>query len=296
MANQEILNRKDVLTGFHTREGLTEYLNSRLTTVYNRPSSLSVIMLDLDNFKGINDKYGHLVGDDALRFFSMIINTAPKGQHFVARYGGDEFVIVLPDNESCKESLEISKRVSTLLQKDKFVTPTGEVKINTSIGIGNYPRDAKTARELIEAADQALYYAKKHGKNRIIPSSSMREVSKRDKYLSALKIILLVTAIILSVASFMTTGSLRGIVDYINGIEYYGRYELNRFSTGRNFAQIELKSGKTMKGWIISETKDGILFNVVKPVFNAFSVSIMTSIKPVKIPQERIKSVIKSIQ
>src|SRR3989338_4849354 len=105
MANIEILNRKDPLTGFHTKEGLNEYLGSRLSAVYEKAKDLSVIMVDLDNFKGINDKYAHLVGDDALRYFSMVINSVLKGQLFVARYRGDEFVIVMADSPDGKMSV-----------------------------------------------------------------------------------------------------------------------------------------------------------------------------------------------
>ena len=186
MANMEILNRKDPLTGFHTKDGHNEYLMSKITSVYEKAKSLSVLILDLDNFKGINDKYGHQIGDDVLRFFSMAINMALKGQHFVARYGGDEFVIVLFDNEQGNESLEVAHRIKTVLNKEKFSSPRGAIKMSTSIGISNFPRDGKTVREIIDVADQAMYYAKKHGKNQVISSRNMKVVSLRNKFIATI--------------------------------------------------------------------------------------------------------------
>ena len=129
MVNSEILNRKDPLTGFHTKEGLNEYLASQLTAVYEKVKHLSVIILDLDKFKEINDTHGHMVGDDALRYFSMVINTVLKGQHFVARYGGDEFVIVMPDSLDGWDSLDVAACIKEALNKEKFYTEIGRAHV-----------------------------------------------------------------------------------------------------------------------------------------------------------------------
>ena len=296
MANTEILNRKDPLTGFHTKEGLNEYLTSRLNAIYDNPKSLSVIMLDLDSFKGINDKYGHLTGDDALRFFARVINTALKGQHFVARYGGDEFVIVMPDSNNCRESTEIANRIRMGLQKDKFVTPTGTIRINTSIGIGNYPRDAKTPRELIEMADQALYYAKKHGKNRVIHSRGLKSTFAIDKIFLGIKTVLVLCVILVLIITFGSTGSLRGVALYCGRIGYYGQFKYNQLFKRYNYCSVELKRAREIQGWIIEDKANYLVLSPIKPALKLTSLGSATVFQPIKIPRTFILAVSKSLK
>lgn len=295
MSNPEVLNRKDPLTGFHTKDGLYEYLTSRLTAVYERFERLSVIILDLDNFKGINDKYGHLIGDDALRFFSMVINKVLKGQHFVARYGGDEFVIAMPDTKDGKESLDVAQRIKAALEKEKLTTVSGTIKIKSSIGVASFPQDGKAPRELLEKADQALYFAKKHGRNKIIQSSSLHSHTVKAKAILVIKILL--AAVLLSGIFLIYRGadSLNGVVVYYQNISYYVDYYIHGKKEKRNYDYIELNEGKHLEGWIIKEDKDFYWLNFTRPVLrlNPLTANTIVSLQPIKIPKTSIRSSIK---
>ncbi|HOW36076.1 MAG TPA: GGDEF domain-containing protein [Candidatus Omnitrophota bacterium] len=298
MANAELLNRKDGLTGFHTKEGLNEYLSSKLTSVYERVSKFSIIILDLDNFKGINDKYGHLAGDDALRYFSGIINKVLKGRFFVARYGGDEFIIAMQDSVDGRESWDIANKVRSLLARERFHTVTGWVKINSSFGIATYPDDEKTPRGLIEMADQALYYAKKHGRNKIVRCQRIRRYSVKDNLIKAFQWFIAAVFAVVILTSFRDTNSLKGVFDYFQNIGNYVDFCLYSRKANRNYGVFKLKDGKLLEGWIIKETPDTFLLSMKKPTLssNPFAGSRTTLIQPVKVPKAMVYSSIKSLK
>ena len=121
-----------------------------------------VVMCDIDNFKGINDKYGHIVGDKVLILVSKIINSITREEDFVCRYGGDEFTIILKD---CSIESAINKMNDI---RNRIITVMYELDINVTIsfGITEY-EDGKTLTEAIDEADRALYKSKINGKNRI---------------------------------------------------------------------------------------------------------------------------------
>ena len=157
-----------------TKDGLTKlYINRHFMTLLENEvrrcsrykHNMSVIMLDIDDFKLINDNCGHLVGDQILREVSNQILTTVRKIDVAARYGGEEFVILLP--ETTKEGAGIiaerlRKNIANLrvnTNDDKVVTTT------VSMGISQFPNDGTTAEEMIEAADKALYHSKRNGKN-----------------------------------------------------------------------------------------------------------------------------------
>lgn len=296
MANPEILNRKDPLTGFHTKEGLGEYLSSKIASLFEKTERLSVIILDLDNFKGINDRYGHLVGDDALRYFSMVINKALRGQHFVARYGGDEFVIVMPDSATGKDSFDVAGRIRVLFRKERFHTPRSTINIRSSIGIATYPADAKTARELLGMADQALYYAKKHGRNKIVRCSYIKAHSFLDKLTLFIKLAAAIVLIAAVLVSYFGTGSLKGVVVYYQNIHAYIDYQLHFKRDKHNYCYLEFKNGRKVEGWIVKENSDMLFISISKPILILNPLRSTFAIAPVKIPKAVIYSSIKTFK
>ena len=165
--------RTDSLTKVYNHGYFLERLKDELLLVEENASSLSIIMLDVDYFKVYNDTYGHLVGDEVLILMVKTIQRFIKKKDAIGRWGGEEFVICLPE-ASLKEALLVAKRiqetletmyVSVLEQKD-IPVPT------VSQGIAEFPREADDAFRLIDLADQRLYVAKERGRNQIEPGPS----------------------------------------------------------------------------------------------------------------------------
>ena len=290
MANSEILNRKDPLTGFHTKEGLNEYLSSKMSgSAYEKTKPMSVIILDLDNFKGINDRFGHMAGDDALRFFSGAMNTALKGQHFVARYGGDEFVIVMFDSEDGRGGTEVGSRIKAVLNKERFNSPVGPLKIGSSIGISNYPHDGKTPREILEAADQALYYVKKHGRKKALSSRHIRAEAIRDKVFFAAKLAVVLFILFAGFFSYRRSESFKGVVYYYRNFYDYAQYRIYALLKPKNYLSLDLKDGNKIAGWIIREDSNSVSLSMQKPALRLGPSNEGIIFQPVKIPRVLIR-------
>jgi len=157
---------RDVLTGLYNRLAINGILSKLWSDGHMTDTPLTVAMLDLDNFKEVNDRYGHVVGDELLKEVSYIIKKSLREEDVAIRYGGEEFVIILPktDSSGAKIPLErIRKRI-----EDETFTDAG-IKTTVSIGVSVYPDDRPlNMEELIKYADAALYEAKTRGKNRIL--------------------------------------------------------------------------------------------------------------------------------
>jgi diguanylate cyclase (GGDEF)-like protein len=162
------LSHRDGLTGLDNyrefRRQLSEEAQRSLR--YGRPFSL--LMLDLDHFKQVNDTYGHLAGDEALRSLAGLIRREVRPVDRIARYGGEEFAIILPETATAG-ALATAERIREILATRPIpVNGEREVTLTVSIGVGTYPDDADTEERLVGAADQALYVAKNGGRNRVI--------------------------------------------------------------------------------------------------------------------------------
>ena len=129
--------------------------------------AFSVLFLDVDKFKGINDSHGHLIGTKLLLEMGEIIRGVIKKEDFAFRYGGDEFVMLLTDTNAAKAS-ELAEKIRTQVEKNTFLARDGlNVKLTVSIGIANCPEHAVTKRDIIEAADGAMYAVKRSTRNRV---------------------------------------------------------------------------------------------------------------------------------
>lgn len=171
---QETLRRqamRDPLTGVFNRRYMEETLARELHRAARQHSALSLLMLDLDRFKEYNDTLGHFAGDDLLRSAAATMQRAVRADDVVCRYGGDEFVIIMPDAEGAI----VDQRAASLLdQLQQF--PRGDAagpghSVTVSIGIAAYPADATEPQELLLVADRALYQAKRAGRARFARAS-----------------------------------------------------------------------------------------------------------------------------
>lgn len=158
--------RHDPLTGALNRHGLDEAMNREVSKVKRLDTPLCVAMLDIDNFKKLNDTLGHATGDVALAHLASVAREVMRPQDTLARYGGEEFVILLPDTPLDK-GIEAMTRLQRELTKRFFMAGAEKVLITFSAGVAQLLAD-ETGFDAIKRADQAMYLAKRAGKNRVL--------------------------------------------------------------------------------------------------------------------------------
>lgn len=158
--------RHDPLTGALNRKGLDEAIERELSIVRRKETPLCVALLDIDNFKKLNDSLGHAAGDDALTHLATVARNCIRPQDTLARYGGEEFVILLPDTVLDK-GIEAMTRLQRELTKRFFLAGSEKVLITFSAGVAQLASD-EVVSDAIKRADQAMYLAKRSGKNRVV--------------------------------------------------------------------------------------------------------------------------------
>jgi two-component system, cell cycle response regulator len=157
----------DPLTGLHNRRFLMEALDRELRRSLRSNVPLSLIMADIDHFKKINDTYGHQAGDAVLMTIAAGLSQQLRPYDLVARFGGEEFALVLPETSS-ELALQIGERLRLGIHEERFAEIGEAVRVSISMGVTTFAGDrGKTVDELIREADQALYRAKRGGRNRV---------------------------------------------------------------------------------------------------------------------------------
>ncbi len=168
LSNASELVRHDLLTGALNRKGLDEALEKEIGRLRRQQGTLSLALLDIDNFKTLNEAHGNVVGDAALVHLSKIVQTTVRPQDQLARYGGEEFVVLLP-NTPVEDAVAVMIRVQRELTREFFLTNNEKVLITFSCGVAEI-HDAEDPYEALKRADAAMYRAKRAGKNRVIPA------------------------------------------------------------------------------------------------------------------------------
>ncbi len=158
--------RHDPLTGALNRQGLDEAIHREVSKVKRQDTPLCMAMLDIDNFKKLNDTLGHATGDIALTHLAEVAREVMRPQDTLARYGGEEFVIMLPDTP-LEKGIEAMTRLQRELTKRFFMSGADKVMITFSAGVAQLAA-GETGPEAIKRADQAMYLAKRAGKNRVL--------------------------------------------------------------------------------------------------------------------------------
>ncbi|BAU23791.1 hypothetical protein THC_1426 [Caldimicrobium thiodismutans] len=162
------LSIRDPLLGIYNRRFLIEMLKKEEKKAKRTGKPFSIILADLDHFKKINDTYGHFVGDRILKEFSDLVGSLIRGMDYFARFGGEEFLIMLP--EISKDSaVLVAERIRKALEKHEILISEGQtIKLTASFGVAEYPADALNYEGLIKKADTRLYQAKAEGRNRVV--------------------------------------------------------------------------------------------------------------------------------
>ncbi|HVZ59732.1 MAG TPA: GGDEF domain-containing protein [Terriglobales bacterium] len=160
----------DFLTGLKTRGYFEQQLELEIKRFERKRIGFALVMLDIDHFKQLNDRYGHHVGDQVLRDVASILMKDMRDIDTVARYGGEEFVMILPETSGPK-ALRVAHRLRSTVENARF--PAAAEQLTISAGVAVFNADAQSKRELIECADAALYQAKSQGRNQVLLHSEI---------------------------------------------------------------------------------------------------------------------------
>jgi two-component system, cell cycle response regulator len=163
----------DALTGLHNRRYLESHLGTLVDEASARGKPLSLLILDIDYFKSINDNYGHDAGDDVLREFATRVRKSTRGIDLAARYGGEEFVIVMPETDMAVAAV-VAERIRRRIAGEPFPIQKGDAALDVtiSIGLAALASATDTAETVLKRADQALYRAKRDGRNRVVANAA----------------------------------------------------------------------------------------------------------------------------
>lgn len=167
----EDLSTRDPLTGLYNRRKFHEFMRNEIVRASRHERGFSVIMVDLDDFKYINDTYGHPTGDMVLKELAVLLEAELRNADVLARLGGDEFAIILPETEVAR-GLQVANKLHQSLAGKEFELPVGKKRITASFSMVSFPEDGRTEDQIYEAMDVVLYKAKAQGKNQVMTSEA----------------------------------------------------------------------------------------------------------------------------
>jgi diguanylate cyclase (GGDEF)-like protein len=174
-SRREVVRRatEDELTGLRTRRSAFTVLERELRRSERTGRAFCVLMLDLDDLKGINDRHGHMAGDAALRAVGEAIGSRIRRVDIGARFGGDEFVVLLPETDPTGGWV-VAEQIRRAVKETALEVDGVRVPLSASVGIVSYPHDGTTVGGLLECADEAMYRSKRGGRDRVsgVPDST----------------------------------------------------------------------------------------------------------------------------
>jgi diguanylate cyclase (GGDEF)-like protein len=161
------LSITDGLTKLYSHRYFKQRLEEELGLANRYSSQLSLLILDIDHFKHYNDNYGHVAGDHVLMEVGKLLKEQSEGTHIVARYGGEEMVLIAPETTK-EQAVELAEKIRKAVESYSFAVGKETTRVTVSIGLGTFPQDAETPLDLISNSDKALYAAKSRGRNCIV--------------------------------------------------------------------------------------------------------------------------------
>lgn len=160
-----IMANRDALTRANNRRRFLEFLETEIKKSKMTNKALSLMMLDIDNFKSVNDQFGHVVGDQVLCHFVTVVLSGIREIDVFGRLGGEEFGVILPET-SGEGAVIVAERLRSMVENQEFVLSTGSIKVTVSIGVAELKAE-ESRKQLIVRADTAMYVAKQNGRNRV---------------------------------------------------------------------------------------------------------------------------------
>jgi len=245
--------QKDFLTGFYSREHMASVFEKRIIEANLHNEKFSILLIDIDHFKKINDKYGHLWGDEFLKYVSSTLRLTLEDKGLIFRYGGDEFVVVF-STPNPKEAFALARQFNVVMKNRPFLFNGRLFKITLSCGLATYPDDAKKVEDLLKAADKALYFSKRFGRN--TTTRADRIAAQKFKMIS---LVVLEVCFIGALVFFINAYLFKGVIQ-----RAVSRLPIRTlFPTGvAAGTTIVLKSGDVILGRIVAEDEDKLVVEV----------------------------------
>ena len=246
--------RKDFLTGCYSKEELYQILDrvKAECNIYKRP--FSILVLDLDHFKAYNDKYGHLDGDEVLKYFASTLRLSfDEGECIPVRFGGDEFIIIFP-GKGAGETHALANGFAHNLRKRPFLMRGRIFKMHFSGGIAAYPNDGTDTDDLLQKSDKAMYYSKTHGRGKTTHYEGMwLKTLKRSIFLLVIGVLVIGVVYYKLYSERVRVGE--AVARVKRGINATLAPEQSAAGKAPKLDRIYLKSGRVFSGRIIRETE-----------------------------------------
>ena len=251
------MDEKDFLTGCLSKEAINGALDKiRAQSSFNK-TPFSVLVIDLDHFKAYNDKYGHIDGDEVLKYFSSTLRLSIREEDgLIFRFGGDEFIVIFPD-KTAEKAYSIAVEIIKAFKKRPFLSGGRMLRLSFSGGIASYPIDGNEADTILARADKAMYFSKTHGRKRV---TLYRRIFR--KTLARMFLIFMAVLLLAGIVFYLQQFSFK---DYVanwlkSGIKKAGTTlaSVSVKTYNKNFDVISLKSGRILKGIIKRDDKDEI--------------------------------------
>ncbi|MCX5666215.1 MAG: GGDEF domain-containing protein [Candidatus Omnitrophica bacterium] len=255
------MSETDFLTGCFSKEVISPMLDKIKAEckIYKVP--FSVLVIDLDHFKAYNDKYGHIDGDEALKYFASTLRLSLREEETtIFRFGGDEFVIVFSGKNS-KEARLTTISLMKNLKRRPFLSGGRIFKLRFSAGIASYPSDGNEVETILQKADKAMYFSKTHGRGKVTLHSHILRVK-----IKSVLFVLIGALLIVGVLSYLKNSSYRDqIMEWLKRETGKASTVLTSVSIKTNDKApdtVYLKSGRVLKGVIVRDNEDGIELNL----------------------------------
>ena len=245
--------QKDFLTGFYAREHMISMFEKRIIEANLHNEKFSILLVDIDHFKKINDKYGHLWGDEFLKYVSSTLRLTLEDKGLIFRYGGDEFVVLF-STPNPREAFALARQFNVVMKNRPFLFNGRLFKITLSCGLATYPDDAKRPQALLKAADKALYFSKRFGRN--TTTRADRIAAQKFRMVS---LVVLEVCFIGALVFFINTYLFKGVIQ-----RAVSRLPIRTlFPTGvAAETTIILKSGDVILGRIVAEDGEKLVVEV----------------------------------
>jgi len=242
---------KDFLTDCYAKSELLPFLDETISNSKKKNIPFSIALIDLDRFKKLNYKFGHLYGDDILKYVASTVRLTLEDKGYLFRYGGDEFVAVFPEKSS-KEAAQLARQCRSNLAHRPFLYKEKLHKITISVGIADFPKDGNTKYELISRADKAMYMSKNYGRNLVTEAHRITYIRWRNTAL-AIASVAIVSLTLHVMSGYGLLGFFERMVRSVQDVKVV--------SESDDIVTIIKKDGTIFEGRILAETDDSVIIN-----------------------------------